>query len=123
MKSDAPSTATLWAGAEDKQTQSPGSNGSFQTGRISMGTGAVSGAPMFLPRKEYNVDPPHHSMDHGPVGIVKQEKTGEVKKKRRSMSDLFKRKGDGKSESETEVYKNFAKHGEDREAGPPGLED
>lgn len=68
---------------------------------------------MFLPRKEYNVDPPHHSMDHGPVGIVKQEKTGEVKKKRRSMSDLFKRKGDGKSESETEVYKNFAKHGED----------
>lgn len=70
-----------------------------------MGVGAVSGGPLFLPRKEYNVEPPFHSVDHGPVNIVKHEEDGEGKKKRRSISDLFKRKGAGKSESETEVQK------------------
>ncbi|CAF9918047.1 MAG: hypothetical protein ALECFALPRED_000501 [Alectoria fallacina] len=103
MKSDDPSTAALRAWAEDKQTQIPGSNGSFVTGQISMGTGAVSGGPMFLPRKEYNVEPPYHSVDHGPVDVVKHEEDGEGKKKRHSISNLFKRKGEGKSESETEV--------------------
>ena len=69
-----------------------------------MGTGAVSGGPMFLPRKEYNVEPPYHSTDHGPVDVVKHEEDGEgMKKKRHSISNLFKRKGEGKTESETEV--------------------
>ena len=59
---------------------------------MSMGAGAVSGGPMFLPRKEFIVDPPHHSMDHGPVDVVKQEgEQEEGTKKKRSFSNLFKK--------------------------------
>ena len=83
----------------------PGSDGSFVLGQISMGAGAVSGGPMLLPRNEYIVEPPYHSMDHGPVSVVKHEEEGEGKKKRRSISDFFKRKGEEKSESETVVQK------------------
>ena len=90
--------------------QVPGSNGSFATGQISMGTGAVSGGPLFLPRNEYVVEPPYHSMDHGPVSVVKHEEEGEGKKKRRSISEFFKRKGEGKSESEKEMQSDVAKH-------------
>lgn len=72
---------------------------------------------MFLPRKEFVVEPPHHSMDHGPVDVVKHEEGGEGKKKRGSISSLFKRKGEGRSESETEVQEHVAKHDEDGEGG------
>ena len=84
--------------------QVPGSDGSFATGQMSMGVGAVSGGPLFLPRKEYIVEPPYHSTDHGPVEMVKREGDGEGegKKKRHSFSNLFKRKGEGKGESERE---------------------
>ncbi len=52
---------------------------------------------MFLPRKEFNVEPPFHSVDHGPVGMVKGEEEGEGKgrKKGRSFSDFFGRGGEG----------------------------
>ena len=86
--------------------QVPGSNGSFATGQLSMGVGAFSGGPLFLPRKEYIVEPPYHSTDHGPVEMVKREEGGEggegKQKKRRSISNLFKRKGEGKGESDGE---------------------
>lgn len=104
MKSDDPGTAALRAWAEDRQMQVPGSDGSFATGQMSMGVGAVSGGPLFLPRKEYNVEPPYHSVDHGPVTTVKNEEDGEGKKRRRTISDFFKRKAAGKGESETEVH-------------------
>lgn len=90
--------------------QVPGSDGSFATGQMSMGVGAVSGGPMLLPRNEYIVEPPYHSMDHGPVSVVKHEGEGEGKKKRRSISDFLKRKREGKGESETEMQSDFAKH-------------
>ena len=60
----------------------------------------MSGGPVFLPRKEDVVEPPFHSMDHGPVRMVKEEE-GEgagKEKKRRSFSDLFRKKGEGKGE-------------------------
>ena len=66
--------------------------------------------PLLLPRNEFIVEPPYHSMDHGPVSIVKHEEDGQGKKKRHSISDLFKRKGEGKSESEGEVQKEVAQH-------------
>ena len=82
-----------------------------------MGAGAVSGGPMFLPRKEFIVEPPHHSTDHGPVKILQDEegegKDGEGKKRRRSIVDLFKRKGSRGSGSEVEANKDVAKHVED----------
>ena len=57
----------------------------------------MSGGPFFLPRKEDVVEPPFHSMDHGPVRQVKEEEEGGRKeKKRRSISDLFRRKGEEK---------------------------
>ena len=71
-----------------------------------------------LPRNEFIVEPPHHSMDHGPVSIVKHEEDGQGKKKRRSISDLFKKKGEGKSQSEGEVQKEVAKY--DRDEGKGG---
>ena len=46
------------------------------------------------------VEPPFHSMDHGPVRMMKEEEgegTGK-EKKRRSFSDLFRKKGEGKGE-------------------------
>ena len=79
-----------------------------------MGVGAVSGGPVFLPRKEFIVDPPYHSVDHGPVNVVKNEGDGEGgKKKRRSISELFKRKGGEKRESGTEVREGGKKRDED----------
>lgn len=76
-----------------------------------MGVGAVSGGPVFLPRKEFIVDPPYHSVDHGPVNVVKNEEDGEgkKKKKRHSVAELFKRK----SASGTEVQKDSTKHDKD----------
>ena len=65
---------------------------------------------MFLPRKEFIVEPPHHSTDHGPVEVLQHE-DGEGKKRRRSIADLFKRKGS--SVSEMEANKDVAKHVED----------
>lgn len=67
-----------------------------------MGAGAVSGGTVFLPRKEDVVEPPFHSMDHGPVRMVKEGEGGgkEEKKKRRSFSDLFRRKGEGEGKGE-----------------------
>lgn len=47
------------------------------------------------------VEPPFHSMDHGPVRMVKDEEGEGVKgekKKRRSISDLFRRGSVGKGE-------------------------
>ena len=44
------------------------------------------------------------------MSIVKHEEDGQGKKKRHSISDLFKRKGEGKSESEGEVQKEVAQH-------------
>ena len=80
---------------------------------MSMGAGAVSGGPMFLPRKEFIVDPPHHSTDHGPVNVVKREGEEEQEgtKKKRSFSNLFKKNrkessaglGDEKNNSSSEV--------------------
>ena len=73
---------------------------------------------MFLPRKEFIVDPPHHSMDHGPVETLQHE-DGEGTKRRRSIVDLFKRKGSRDSKdsrgsvSEMEANKDVAKHVED----------
>ena len=68
---------------------------------------------MFLPRKEFIVEPPHHSTDHGPVEVLQHE-DGEGKKRRRSIVDLFKRKGSrGGSVSEMEANKDVAKHVED----------
>lgn len=95
-------TLNLSAWAEDKQTQVPGSDGSFAVGPMSMGVGAVSGGPMFLPRKEYIVEPPYHSVDHGPVETLKHGEQGDdrKKKKRHSFSNLFKRTGSG-PETET----------------------
>lgn len=80
-----------------------------------MGVGAVSGGPMFLPRKEFIEEPPYHSVDHGPVNVVKHEEADEEKskKKRNSISDLFRRKGKGKSESGTELQGDVAKHDKD----------
>ena len=67
---------------------------------------------MFLPRKDFIVEPPHHSTDHGPVKILQNEEAegndGEGKKRRRSFADLFKRKGS--SVSEVEANKDVAKH-------------
>ena len=90
--------------------QVPGSNGSFVLGQVSMGAGAVSGGPLFLPRKEYIAEPPFHSMDHGPVGMRKGEEGEEEgremkkkKKKRRSILDLLIRKGEGKGKGEVET--------------------
>ena len=81
MTSDDPSTAALRAWAADKQKQIPGSNGSFALGKMSMGAGAVSGGPVFLPRKEYIVEPPKSSVDRGPVELVKSEEEGGKKRK------------------------------------------
>ena len=70
---------------------------------------------MFLPRKEFIVDPPHHSTDHGPVEVLQHE-DGEGKKRRRSIVDLFKRKGSRDSRGNTpemEANKDVAKHFED----------
>ena len=89
--------------------QVPGSDGSLAVGTLSGGVIAVSGGPLLLPRNEYIVEPPYHSMDHGPVGIVKHEEDGQGKKKRRSISDLFKKKVEGKTELEKEVQKEVAK--------------
>lgn len=101
MNSTDPSTAALRAWAADKQTQVPGSDGSFVMGTISGGAGAVSGGPMFLPRKEYIVEPPRHSMDHGRVELVKGEDEDEErdgkKERKRSVWDRLKR---GKKEGE-----------------------
>lgn len=84
-----------------------------------MGVGAVSGGPVFLPKNEFIVDPPYHSMDHGPAEVVKHEHEGEGsgKKKRHSLSNLFKRKGKeengeevhGKSGLETEVKEDVVR--------------
>ena len=82
--------------------QVPGSNGSFAVGTLSGGVIAAFGGPLLLPRNEYIVEPPYHSMDHGPVGIVKHEEDEQGKKKRRSISDLFKRKVEGKTQLEKE---------------------
>lgn len=112
MKSDDPSTAALRAWAEDKQLQVPGTDGSFVLSALSGGAGAVSGGPMFLPRKDFIVEPPHHSTDHGPVELLQHE-DGEGKKRRRSIVDLFKRKGSRGDLSETEANKDVAKHVED----------
>lgn len=79
--------------------QVPGSNGSFALGEMSMGTGAVSGGPMLLPRNEYIVEPPFHTMDHGPVEVVKHGEGGEGMKKRHSILDLFKKKKEKKGEA------------------------
>ena len=75
---------------------------------------------MFLPRKEFIVDPPHHSMDHGPVEILQHE-DGEGKKRRRSIVDLFKRKGSRATTPEMEANKDVAKHVED--GGKEGKEE
>ena len=88
--------------------QVPGADGSFVLGQMSMGAGAVSGGPLFLPRKEYIAEPPFHSMDHGPVGMLKGEEGGEERgemkeTKRRSISNLFRRKGEGKEKGEVET--------------------
>ena len=107
------------AWAQDKQMQVPGSDGSFYLGQMSMGVGAVSGGPVFLPRKEFIVDPPYHGVDHGPVNVVKEEEDGEggkkKKKKRDSISELFKKKKKGGEESElgTEAQKDATKHDKD----------
>lgn len=79
---------------------------------VSGGAGAVSGGPMFLPRNEFIEEPPHHSTDHGPVEILQHE-DGEGKKRRRSIADLFKRKGNRGSVSEMEANKDVAKHVDD----------
>ena len=93
--------------------QVPGSDGSFAGGSSGTFTGGVIanyGGPWLLPRNEFIVDPPYHSMDHGPVSVVKHEEDGQGKKKRHSISDLFKKKGEGKSQSEGEVQKEVAKY-------------
>lgn len=48
----------LLAWAEAKQMHNPGQDGSFATGQMSMGTGAVSGGPVFLPRRDDTPLPP-----------------------------------------------------------------
>ena len=101
MKSGDPSTAALRAWAEDKQKQVPGSNGSFVTGPMSMGVGAVSGGPMFLPRKEYIVEPPMHEVDHLRAEELREAGKGPGEHKRRgSVRDFFKRMSKGKEEKE-----------------------
>ena len=67
---------------------------------------------MFLPRKDFIVEPPHHSTDHGPVEILQHE-DGEGKKRRRSFVDLFKRKESRGSTPEMEANKDVGKHVED----------
>ena len=67
---------------------------------------------MFLPRKEFIVEPPHHSTDHGPVEVLQHE-DGEGKKRRRSIADLFKRKGSRGSVSEAETNTDVAKRADD----------
>lgn len=106
LKSGDPSTAALRAWAADKQTQVPGSDGSFYLGQMSMGTGAVSGGPMFLPRKEFIVDPPMHEVDRlraeekGAEGKVEGE--GGEKKRRGSVRDFIRRLSRGRKEEEVE---------------------
>ena len=67
---------------------------------MSMGVGAVSGGPMFLPRNEYIVEPPRHTTDHGAPELLHPEGEGEekTKKKRGSFSRLFKKKEKGTDE-------------------------
>ena len=100
--------------AREKQLHVPGTDGEFAVGAISGGAGAVSGGPLFLPRKEYIVEPPRHSTGHGPVELLRreeeQEEDKEGKKKRRSFGDIFRRKS-----------KDVV--GESRDAGKDGLDD
>ncbi|KAK4694347.1 hypothetical protein P7C71_g3216, partial [Lecanoromycetidae sp. Uapishka_2] len=58
MNSNDPATADLRAWAEEKQKHLPGQDGSFVLGQLSMGAGAVSGGPVFLPRRNDTLPPP-----------------------------------------------------------------
>lgn len=104
MASTDPSTAAIRAWALNRQTQLPGSDGSFAAGGDSVSGGFVasSGGPLLLPRKEFIVDPPMHSVDHGRAEVVGGKegvgegeghggdgKGHEEKKRRGSWRELF----------------------------------
>lgn len=58
---------------------------------------------MLLPRNEYIVEPPMHSMDHGRVEVVKGEEKdgggGKKERRRSSLANLFRKEKEGKGEA------------------------
>ena len=98
MQSGDPATANLRAWARDKELHVPGADGDFITGPMSMGVGAISGGPLFLPRKEYIHPPPMHEVDRLQAEKLKEEEAAGAKKERRGSFKEFLGKLGGKKE-------------------------